>query len=1157
MRQLLTIFLFLPYLLQAKNIYVSSSGGNDSNNGLTTVAAYKSITKINAIFSSLSPGDSVLFKRGDTFLGSLVLSRSGLSGNPIIIGAYGTGAKPNLSGLVTLHTWTSLGSNLYDCTPDSTLKANCSVVTFNGYPREVGRYPNTNSYLLYSSATSTTVNTSLTGSPSYVGSEIVMKYVTYALSKKTITAQSGGALTVTTGQGIDNGSANQNPSSGSNRGYFLQRFQNSLDANGEWYYNPTTHKMRIYSTVNPSTLTIKASFKDTVINCNSRTYITFDNLQIEGAGIYAIESYNGSNITVQNCDLINNTRAIYMWNATKPTIQNNYIHNSFNNAILIGGNSGTPSSQVNILSNYVDSSGMLTGMASFNSDANMKAIVSRTGAGTIGTYNNIIGNTVKHSGHMGIQFQGSNVLVRRNWVDSFCERLQDGGGFYTFVFNTAVVPAGYYNRVIDSNMVSNAVGTGVWGIGSDQNVDVAGIYMDDQTPNVVIKNNTVWNVPGNGVQMNTPTNISVTDNTFYNCLYAFNLNKRVFGTVSGNSASRNIIYQKASTQYNFYSVNDALSPQTETQWLQGMIIMDSNWVSNLKTSGYRSLTNSGGLGDYNQTAWKGTYLHDVHAVAPPITVTTSNTMIVTNPSDTIKNVPFVGSRWRSPKNIAYDNYIPLAPWSGAVLIANGTANIPPVAKASADETLTLPVNNTAITAVGSSDPDGSISSYHWDQISGPNSASLPTPNAISTGVNGMIAGIYKFKLTVTDNSSSTNTDTVQITVNAAVNLLPVADAGSDFQVTLPTSMSNLTGSATDADGTISSYAWSQLPGGPNTATMGTANAASTTIINLAQGVYDFVLTVTDNSGGQDKDTIEVIVNAAANMTPLVSAGANDEITLPVSTYNLNGSASDPDGTISLIAWTKESGPAGGTISNSAILNPTLSALQQGVYLYKLTVTDNHKPTAGTASSLVQITVNQAVNILPVASAGIDRSFDPPRDSITLFGGGIDPDGTIASYQWTKILGGSAAILNPSSATTIIDSLVTGTYQFELSVTDDRGGVAKDTMTLIVSDQPANIPPVAHSPHPAIRITLPVDSALLVGSGSDEDGEIKGYEWTSNGGVIESPNAATTMIRFTQPGTYTVTLTVIDDRNATAMDYTTIVVSPAPTKHILLGIKVKD
>lgn len=76
--------------------YVSSSTGSDANSGTSSGAAWQTVAKVNA--QTFSPGDSVLFRRGDVWNESLVPSASGTTGNPIAFDAYGTGAPPNLTG---------------------------------------------------------------------------------------------------------------------------------------------------------------------------------------------------------------------------------------------------------------------------------------------------------------------------------------------------------------------------------------------------------------------------------------------------------------------------------------------------------------------------------------------------------------------------------------------------------------------------------------------------------------------------------------------------------------------------------------------------------------------------------------------------------------------------------------------------------------------------------------------------------------------------------------------------------------------------------------------------------------------------------------------------------------------------------------------------
>ena len=179
-------------------------------------------------------------------------------------------------------------------------------------------------------------------------------------------------------------------------------------------------------------------------------------------------------------------------------------------------------------------------------------------------------------------------------------------------------------------------------------------------------------------------------------------------------------------------------------------------------------------------------------------------------------------------------------------------------------------------------------------------------------------GVYVFTLTVTDNKGAKTSDNIQVTVNAAVpaNKPPVANAGADFNITLPVNSVNLNGTAsTDPDGSITTYLWTKLSG-PAQFTLGNSGATSTTASNLAAGVYLIQLKVTDNQGAISQDTVKIIVNAApVNQPPVANAGADMSITLPINTVNLNGaSSSDPDGTISIYNWSQTSGPSQSSIN---------------------------------------------------------------------------------------------------------------------------------------------------------------------------------------------------------------------------------------------------
>ena len=372
-------------------------------------------------------------------------------------------------------------------------------------------------------------------------------------------------------------------------------------------------------------------------------------------------------------------------------------------------------------------------------------------------------------------------------------------------------------------------------------------------------------------------------------------------------------------------------------------------------------------------------------------------------------------------------------------------NQPPTANAGNDITLTLTSEfNTTLNGSGS-DPDGTIASYAWTRVSGPTTFTLGTANAATSTLTNLVQGTYVFRLTVTDNSGATATDNVTVTVNAAANQPPAANAGNNITLTLPTNSTTLVGSGTDADGTITGYAWTRISG-PATYTFGTANAATTTLSNLVQGTYVFRLTVTDNNGATGTDDVTVTVNAAANQPPTANAGNNIVITLPTNSTTLTGSGTDPDGTITGYAWTRISGPATYTLANANAATTALNNLVQGVYVFRLTVTDN---SGATATDDVMVTVNASHhNQAPIAIAGNNITLNLPTGSTTLNGtASFDPDGTITGYAWTRVSGpASFSLSNANAATTTLSNLVAGIYVFQLTVTDNNGATDDDNIT---------------------------------------------------------------------------------------------------------------
>jgi predicted esterase len=506
-------------------------------------------------------------------------------------------------------------------------------------------------------------------------------------------------------------------------------------------------------------------------------------------------------------------------------------------------------------------------------------------------------------------------------------------------------------------------------------------------------------------------------------------------------------------------------------------------------------------------------------------------------------------------------------------VTDPVGNKNPVARAGDDVSITLPTSSANLNGSGSSDPDGTIGSYSWSKVSGPSSYTLNNGGSAQASVTNLQQGTYTFRLTVKDNNNATNTDDINITVNAAGTSpgSQIANAGSDVSISLPTNSTTLNGSgSSDPGGAIKQYEWSKVSG-PSQYSIGNTKTASTSLTNLAQGTYQFKLTVWDHNWAPTSDLVTITVNASGTGggggtgNGVANAGADFSVTLP-NNGTLNGSASsDPGGAIKQYEWSWAGGPSQYSISNSKSATTALTSLVAGTYTFKLTVWDhNWVPT----SDFVTVTVSGSGSGgggstgNGVANAGSDISVTLPNSATLNGSASSDPGGTIKAYEWTKVSGPSQfSLANSKAATTSLSNLAAGTYVFKLTVWDHNWVPTSDEVVVTAQNgsgggsgggAPGRIPNAGAD----IYLTLPTNNTSLNGSASsDPGGTIKGYEWTKVNGpsqfTIASPKSANTSVSNLVEGVYQFKLTVWDHNWAPTSDTIDVVVkgsgSDVPTK----------
>ncbi len=480
------------------NYYFSASTGDDSRSSAQAqnpATPWRTLGKANSVIPFLATGDAILFKRGDAFDGSLNIVKSG-----VIFSAYGTGYKPVINGFATLGNWVNLGNNIWSSYyPYGGSRIN--VLSINGTEEEMGRYPNASDkqkgYITYTSHTFN--NSNLTGSVTagslgtgvnWTGAELAIRKCRWIIDKCPVTYQSGNTFYYNSPSayyGIDG------------FGFFIQNHPATLDQFGEWYWDPNSKNMQVhFAGNNPNNFTTKESVVDILVSMVGQSNVTFDNMAFEGANVKAFEIGSSNNVTISNCRIAYTGKTAINVNFTNNlNVSNCTIRNTNNTAMYLG-----PSvSNSTISNNKIVNTGMFAGMGESNTDA-------RTAFTIEGTNNTVQYNEIDSTGHAGIKFQGTNVVVKNNLVNYFCVTSDDGAGIYTY-------DKGFTGRSITGNIVINGVGASD---GTNSYVDYAaqGIGLDDLSTNVEVSNNSIANCNGRGLGIHNAHELVIKGNTAYN-----------------------------------------------------------------------------------------------------------------------------------------------------------------------------------------------------------------------------------------------------------------------------------------------------------------------------------------------------------------------------------------------------------------------------------------------------------------------------------------------------------------------------------------------------------------------------------------------------------------------------------------------------------------
>jgi len=305
----------------------------------------------------------------------------------------------------------------------------------------------------------------------------------------------------------------------------------------------------------------------------------------------------------------------------------------------------------------------------------------------------------------------------------------------------------------------------------------------------------------------------------------------------------------------------------------------------------------------------------------------------------------------------------------------------------------------------------------------------------------------------------------------------------------------------DPDGTIDSYEWDF-----GDETDGTDK--TTTHIYTDNGTYTVTLKVTDNDGLSDTTSKDItVLNKPPNAT--FTESTETAYTGEVITFNASDSY-DPDGNITSYFWEF------GDETNATGVIVEHSYADDGNYTVTLTVTDDDGATHNATAT------KTVLNRSPVAS--FTESAETVYLNETIYfnaTGSYDLDGNITNYFWE--FGDET---NATGVTTEHSYPLEGNYTVTLTVTDDDGA----TNSTSTSKTVLNRPPVAMFTESAEQVYTNETVYFNASESYDSDGSIVSYLWDFG----DETNATGVMVEhaYADNGNYTVTLTVMDDDNAT-------------------------
>jgi len=548
-----------PILVFPATYYVSSSSGDDDNTGLSEGSAFQSIAKVNSL--SLSPGDRVLFKCGDTWRGEmLVITDSGSASQDIFFGSYpenGT-PKPRILGTHPVAGWNHFSGSIYVANLQAGLNSGLFTSGINqvfiGGDRQVlGRWPNpgqgtfSDGYSEIDGPASNAANLVDDELPvqDWSGAVAHIKGMRWYILNRVVTSSVGHTLNLNSATDCWAGSCEQ-------WGYFLNNHLATLDRDGEWYYDHAAGLLYVYSNSGlPVDVEASAVLGDperyqagVILGedlARHIQHVTLDNLEVSRWFMHGIstplnwETEDNSHITIQNClvqdvDSIGINLAGWVWNASngrngwRGGHQIQVLNCQIFRANHFGINSYAYDSS--FIGNELRDIGLIESSGATGigcGDDSSGGFCTEFGDGfrikihnelDSGHGNWVERNRIIRAGYCGFDVFGSDNTFLNNVVEDTCFSKGDCGAIRTFGQNS-LLSTPVFDLTIEGNLFLNTIGNTDGAHPDFRSLFGFGIYIDHYSARIQVQDNTIVDSTASGILFQNSSG-SIVNNTCFN-----------------------------------------------------------------------------------------------------------------------------------------------------------------------------------------------------------------------------------------------------------------------------------------------------------------------------------------------------------------------------------------------------------------------------------------------------------------------------------------------------------------------------------------------------------------------------------------------------------------------------------------------------------------